>query len=275
MARAARRHRGARRHRLHYESGWASGSGIWLSAAGGCGADFVIVHPIDSAQESDHRHRSSSHSHLRNWLNAPGLPVGPGGVKVAAPVGMEYHGVPHELLTSCFSAASLAAVALLPACSSKRSTRDELGAKEAAASATPLADYTAPLDLREFEVAETEGGYRGVFLKLSRLPTSVVAAVRAIRRASSSTSRDRPGTESPEEVFPGGDTMVTHVRRLAPGRLAARHPRPAGRRDAASTGSTRWPTGSWCGSSRATSSGGRGRTGRVEGSAGGPLRVTP
>ena len=72
----------------------------------------------------------------------------------------------------------LAAVALLPACAGKRSSRDELGAKEAAASATPLSDYSAPLDLREFDVAETEDGYRGVFLKLSRLPTSVVSSSR-------------------------------------------------------------------------------------------------
>lgn len=106
----------------------------------------------------------------------------------------------------------LAAVALLSACSSKRSTSDELGAKEAAASATPsLSDYSAPLDLREFDVAETEGGYRGVFLKLSRLPTNVVSSSQSDPPRIIVDIQGPTGTESEEEVFPAGDTMVTHV----------------------------------------------------------------
>lgn len=105
----------------------------------------------------------------------------------------------------------LAAVALLPACAGKRSTRDELGAKEAAASATPLSDYTAPLDLREFDVAETEDGYRGVFLKLSRLPTSVVSSSQSDPPRIIVDIQGPTGTESPEEVFAAGDTMVTHI----------------------------------------------------------------
>lgn len=102
----------------------------------------------------------------------------------------------------------LAAAALAPGCSTKRTSKDELGAKEAALAASTS---SAPLDLREFEVSTAEGGYRGVFLKLSRLPNGV-----------SSTSQSDPariivdiqgptGTDSPEEVFPGGDTLVTHV----------------------------------------------------------------
>jgi hypothetical protein len=101
----------------------------------------------------------------------------------------------------------LTLAALAFGCTSKRKS-DELGAKEVPPA---LANYSVPLDLREFEVNAAEGGYRGVFLKLSRLPTSVTT-----------TSEENPprivvdiqgptGTDSPWETFPGGDTYVTHV----------------------------------------------------------------
>ena len=104
----------------------------------------------------------------------------------------------------------LAAVALAAGCSAMRGKRDDLGSKESVLPAS-IPGYSAPLDLREFEVDATDGGARGVFLKLSRLPSGV-----------SSTSASDParividiqgptGTESPEEVFPGGDSLVTHV----------------------------------------------------------------
>jgi hypothetical protein len=106
----------------------------------------------------------------------------------------------------------LAALAVLPACTSRRSTHDELGAKDAAGQAKQgLADYSAPLDLREFDVAETEGGYRGVFLKLSRLPTSVQSTSQSDPPRIIVDIQGPTGTESAEEVFPAGDTMVTHV----------------------------------------------------------------
>jgi len=103
---------------------------------------------------------------------------------------------------------AVAAAALASGCSAKHPPKDVLGAKEAAALANMPG---AALDLREFQVASTEGGSRGVFLKLTRLPNAV-----------SSTSQSGPariivdiqgptGEESPEEVFPGGDTLVTHV----------------------------------------------------------------
>jgi hypothetical protein len=105
---------------------------------------------------------------------------------------------------------SIAAACLVIAgCSTRhKKTADELGSHDAAPA---LAEYSAPLDLRDFHVESTEAGERGVFLHLSRLPSAV-----------HSTSQDNPprivvdiqgptGGETPEEVFPGGDTMVTHV----------------------------------------------------------------
>ena len=102
------------------------------------------------------------------------------------------------------------AAAIAVGCSMQRGSKNELGPKPLTLP-NSIAGYSVPLDLSEFDVDSTDGGARGVFLKLSRLPTSV-----------SSTSESGPariivdiqgptGTESPEEVFPGGDSFVTHV----------------------------------------------------------------
>lgn len=69
-----------------------------------------------------------------------------------------------------------------------------------------------PLDLREFEVVDAEGGYRGVFLKLSRLPTAVTHASADDPPRIELDIRGPTGAESPEEVFPAGDTLVTRMR---------------------------------------------------------------
>ena len=103
----------------------------------------------------------------------------------------------------------LAAGLLIAGCSMKRSRRDELGSKESALPAT-LADST-PLDLREFNVDSTDGGARGVFLKLSRLPTAVSSSAASGPARIVIDMQGPTGTESPEEVFPGGDSLVTHV----------------------------------------------------------------
>ena len=68
-----------------------------------------------------------------------------------------------------------------------------------------------PLDLREFDVAQADGGYRGVFLKLSRLPSSVVATSQTEPARIIVDIQGPTGTETAEEVFPAGDTLVTHV----------------------------------------------------------------
>lgn len=104
---------------------------------------------------------------------------------------------------------AVATVALLGGCASKKPA-DELGSKDTNV-LEGLADYSAPLDLREFDVAEAEGGYRGVFLKLSRLPTSVVTSSQDDPPRIIVDIQGPTGSESPEELFPASDTMVTHV----------------------------------------------------------------
>lgn len=104
---------------------------------------------------------------------------------------------------------AVATVALLGGCATKQ-PGDELGAKDTNV-LSGLADYSAPLDLREFDVAEAEGGYRGVFLKLSRLPTSVVSTSQSDPPRIILDIQGPTGAESPEEVFPASDSLVTHV----------------------------------------------------------------
>lgn len=108
---------------------------------------------------------------------------------------------------------ALAAAAVATGCSTTRPAGDELGANEttAPASAALVAQYAVPLDLREFDVAEAEGGYRGVFLKLSRLPTNVVTTTQSDPPRIILDIEGPTGTESPEELFPANDSMVTHV----------------------------------------------------------------
>jgi len=105
---------------------------------------------------------------------------------------------------------ALALGLLLAGCSTKKSRNaDVLGAKDSTFSG--LADYSVPLDLREFNVESTETGYRGVFLKLSRLPSAVTSTAQSDPPRIIVDIRGPTGTDSPEEVFPGGDTMVSHV----------------------------------------------------------------
>src|SRR5262245_50941787 len=106
---------------------------------------------------------------------------------------------------------ALVAASVSAGCASRHPRHDELGAQENGVPQHPLADYSAPLDLREFDVAETEGGYRGVFLKLSRLPTSVVSSSQSDPPRIIVDIQGPTGAETDEEVFPDGDTMVTHI----------------------------------------------------------------
>jgi hypothetical protein len=100
-------------------------------------------------------------------------------------------------------------VALLGGCATKQ-PGDELGAADSNVLSS-LEEFSAPLDLREFDVAEADGGYRGVFLKLSRLPTGVVSTAQSDPARIVLDIQGPTGAESPEEVFPAGDTVVTHV----------------------------------------------------------------
>src|SRR5262249_2933428 len=112
-----------------------------------------------------------------------------------------------RLRTLC-CAVAVAAVAV--GCASKRHSAEQLGAKD-----TALPDnapgYSVPLDLREFDVAPTDSGYRGVVPKLSRLPGSVVASSQTDPPRIIVDIQGPTGTESAEEVYPAGDTLVTHV----------------------------------------------------------------
>ncbi len=92
---------------------------------------------------------------------------------------------------------------------SQRLPLEEAGQTAEEASFT---DPSAPLDLRQFEVVASGGGYRGVFLKLSRFPDSVVATQYDDPARIVVDVRGPTGTESAEEAFPGNDSLVNAVR---------------------------------------------------------------
>ena len=105
----------------------------------------------------------------------------------------------------------LAVAVLMAGCGLRRGSKDELGAKESALP-TSIQAYSEPLDLRQFEVDSTDGGARGVFLKLSRIPSGAVTSSSQSSPARIIVDIQGPtGAESPEEVFPGGDSLVTHI----------------------------------------------------------------
>ena len=95
-------------------------------------------------------------------------------------------------------------------CSMGRSRKDDLGPKPMTVPSS-IPGYSEPLDLREFNVDSTDGGARGVFLKLSRLPTGVSSTTESSPARIILNIQGPTGTESPQEVFPGGDSLVTHV----------------------------------------------------------------
>ena len=107
---------------------------------------------------------------------------------------------------SVLCAAALLVVAL-GGCSSRSTSKDLSGEQ----SAMPAAMPAVPLDVREFDVVSGEGGFRGVFLKLSRLPTGVT------HRSESGPPRiildvaGPTGSAAPAEAFPAGDEVVTQV----------------------------------------------------------------
>lgn len=81
------------------------------------------------------------------------------------------------------------------------------------ASSTPdFSHLTSPLDLRQFEVVASAGGYRGVFLRLSRFPESVTTTDSSDPGRIVLDITGPTGQESPEESFPGGDSVVSQVR---------------------------------------------------------------
>jgi len=87
-----------------------------------------------------------------------------------------------------------------------------LGPEETATDTNTLAKLSAPLDLSQFEVVASGGGYRGVFLKLSRFPDAITASDSSNPGEIALDISGPTGAEAPEETFPGGDTLVTRVR---------------------------------------------------------------
>lgn len=105
----------------------------------------------------------------------------------------------------------LAAAVLIGGCAT-RQPADELGSAEATAKPAIIPGSTMPLDLREFEVVSSEGGYRGVFLKLTRLPTTVTHSSATEPARIVLDIQGPTGIDTAEEVFPAGDTLVTRMR---------------------------------------------------------------
>lgn len=72
-------------------------------------------------------------------------------------------------------------------------------------------DVSIPLDVQEFEVVQADG-FRGVFIKLSRLPDAVEHKSQSDPARILLEIRGPTGDETPEESFPGEDMLVTRVR---------------------------------------------------------------
>lgn len=74
-----------------------------------------------------------------------------------------------------------------------------------------LPNVSVPLDVREFDVVTADGGARGVFLKLSRLPGAVTHHSESDPARIVLNIAGPTGTDSPAESFPSGDALVTSM----------------------------------------------------------------
>lgn len=100
------------------------------------------------------------------------------------------------------------AVLALAGCASKNVSKDLTG-EPAAIPASIGQDI--PLDVREFDVVSGEGGFRGVFVKLSRMPTGVTSASESTPpRIVLNIAGPTEATAAPES-YPSGDDLVTQV----------------------------------------------------------------
>ncbi|MEO8603556.1 MAG: AMIN domain-containing protein [bacterium] len=101
------------------------------------------------------------------------------------------------------------ALAILASCASRKPAADLNG--EESVLPTSLPGMSIPLDVREFEVVPAENGARGVFIKLSRLPSGVTHRLESGPTRIVLDIAGPTGTESAEEVFPANDSLVTHI----------------------------------------------------------------
>ncbi|MBX3023933.1 hypothetical protein KF840_03385 [bacterium] len=109
-----------------------------------------------------------------------------------------------------FRAAAVGALAVLAlaGCASHKASRDLAGEP----SALPAAlGENIPLDVREFDVVSGEGGFRGVFLKLSRLPTGVTHSSEAAPPRIVLNIAGPTGSATAPESYPSGDDLITQV----------------------------------------------------------------
>ena len=86
--------------------------------------------------------------------------------------------------------------------------------EEAGASATSpdFDSLAAPLDLKSFEVVSSGSGHRGVFLRLTRFPEAIAHSDHSGPARIVIDIQGPTGVESPEESYPGGDSVVSTVR---------------------------------------------------------------
>jgi hypothetical protein len=74
-----------------------------------------------------------------------------------------------------------------------------------------LPGLSIPLEVRDYDVLN-ESGYRGIFLKLSRLPDSIQSSSDSNPARIVLEIKGPTVGEGPEEAFPGGDTLISRVR---------------------------------------------------------------
>lgn len=84
-------------------------------------------------------------------------------------------------------------------------------AVEPGADAPAVAGVAVPLDVRQFEVVNADG-YRGVFLKLSRLPDAVNHFSENDPARIVLEVKGPPGEDAAEESYPGQDALVSQFR---------------------------------------------------------------
>jgi hypothetical protein len=110
----------------------------------------------------------------------------------------------------CFRAAAAGALVVLAlaGCASRKGSHD-LAGEPAAIPAT--AGESIPLDVREFDVVAGEGGFRGVFLKLSRLPGGITHSSESAPPRIVLNIAGPTGVTSAPESYPSGDDLVTQV----------------------------------------------------------------
>jgi len=128
-----------------------------------------------------------------------------GGVKVAVAQRLRYL---TESMTHTgrilMGALALAAVA---GCASRTPSGELRGEQSVLPESLP--GLSIPLDVQEFDVAVGDDGYRGVFIKLSRLPTGVTHSAQSDPTRIVITIAGATGSEAPPETFAANDEVVS------------------------------------------------------------------